>query len=135
MFPRDTFAGWDILLVDDSVESLNVLEIVLKHYGAVTHRATHGVQALEVIASVHPHLIICDLAMPIMDGWDLIVRLRTDPALHKTPIIALTAHAQPGERERALSAGYHAFFTKPIIPGVFIGELIDTLRDFDADAR
>ena len=77
---RNTFADWDILLVDDSIESLNVLEIVLKHYGAVVHRATQGAEALDVITAVRPRLIICDLAMPVMDGWDLITRLKQDPS-------------------------------------------------------
>ncbi|MDZ4766117.1 MAG: response regulator [Chloroflexota bacterium] len=130
---RNTFADWDILLVDDSIESLNVLEIVLKHYGAVVHRATQGAEALDVITAVRPRLIICDLAMPVMDGWDLITRLKQDPTLARTPIIVLTAHAQRGERERALAAGYDAFFTKPITPGVFIEELLVMLHDFDAE--
>lgn len=125
---RPVFEGWDILVVDDSVESLNILEVSLKRYGATVHRAADGKEALASIAAVRPKLIITDLAMPVLDGWELIRYLKQDDDLKLIPIVALTAHATVTDRQRAVEAGCDTFVTKPIMPSVFIGELIDVLR-------
>jgi CheY-like chemotaxis protein len=127
--PRDLLAGWDIVVVDDEEDSLMVAEIILSEYGATLHTAENGEEGLSVIRQVHPKFIICDLSMPVMDGWGVIHTLKNDRALMDIPAIALTAHAMIGDRERAINAGFHNYLTKPLTVETFMQDLVRLLVD------
>jgi CheY-like chemotaxis protein len=73
-------------------------------------------------------MIITDLAMPHMDGWDLIAKLKRDARTQAIPVVALTAHALIDDRERAIAAGVNHFVTKPITPGAFMKELLSVIE-------
>lgn len=124
---RNILKGWEILLIDDDINSLDIANLLLRHYGAAVHIAEHGEQALALLRKLKPKLIISDLSMPIMDGWVLIGRLKADPNLKDIPTIALTAHAMKGDRERAIAAGYHNYLTKPLSPATFMNDLLGLL--------
>ncbi len=127
--PDDLLSGWDIVVIDDEEDSLMVAQVILDEYGANVHIASNGEEGLAVIRSVRPKFVISDLSMPVLDGWGVIHKLQTDPALKHIPAIALTAHAMIGDRERAVAAGFHNYLTKPLTVETFIQDLVNLLVD------
>lgn len=125
--PRNVLENWKVLVVDDEPDSLEVAHILLKHYGATVTLASNGKEALEAVRTCHPTLIISDLSMPVLDGWGFIYELKLNRATLDIPIIALTAHAMNGDRERAISAGFHNYLIKPLTPATFMRELLNLL--------
>jgi CheY-like chemotaxis protein len=103
-----------ILLVEDNELNRDMLSRRLKRRGYDVAMAFDGLHALSAAASARPALILMDMSLPVLDGWDSTRRLKADPALRAIPVIALTAHAMQGDRERALAAGCDDFDTKPI---------------------
>lgn len=128
--PMDLLAGWKIVVVDDEPDSLEVARFILNFYGADVHTATNGQDGLAVVESVMPRFIISDLSMPMMDGWGFLEALRASASgAADIPVIALTAHAMRGDRERALAAGFHNYLTKPLTATTFMDELLKLLLD------
>ena len=127
--PTDLLAGWDIVVVDDEPDSLEVAEIILDAYGANVHTGTNGAEGLAQVRKIRPLFVISDISMPVMDGWGLIHELKNDRTLMDIPTIALTAHAMVGDRERAISAGFHNYLTKPLTANTFIYDLLKLLMD------
>jgi CheY-like chemotaxis protein len=82
-----------------------------------------------MVEKTAPRLIITDLAMPIMDGWELIARLKGSPDTAHIPVIALTAHAMLDDRQRAIAAGCNHFLVKPITPTTFVNDLLSVIAD------
>jgi CheY-like chemotaxis protein len=105
---------WRVMVVDDEPDNLEVIAETLEFCGAQVATARHGGEGLDMYERFHPTLVLVDLSMPIMDGWQMRARLKTNPAYDGTPIIALTAHALSGDRERALAAGFDGYLTKPV---------------------
>jgi two-component system, cell cycle response regulator DivK len=106
-------AGWVVLIVDDEPDNLGVARKILSFYGAEVHLAEDGQNGLEVLSQIEPSFILLDLSMPTMDGWEMLKRVRTQPETADLPVIALTAHAMPGDEDRALEAGFDGYITKP----------------------
>lgn len=127
--PRDKLQGWTIVVVDDEDDSLDVARRILTHFGATVHTGGDGVQGLTLVQEHLPDLIISDLSMPNLDGWGLIYELKEKEQTQDIPIIALTAHAMQGDRERALGAGFDNYLTKPLSPATFMPELLSILGD------
>jgi two-component system, cell cycle response regulator DivK len=103
-----------VLLVEDNEMNRDMLGRRLARSGFEVAFAEDGAGALAVVASERPDLVLMDLSLPVMDGWEAIRRLRADPATRHLPIIALTAHAMPADRENALSAGADDYDVKPV---------------------
>lgn len=125
--PRNIFEGLPILIVEDDPDSIDVVAHIIQYYGADIYTAANGQIGLEKVAANHPKLILADLSMPIMDGWEMIKHLKASPETADIPIIALTAHAMIGDREKAIAAGCHSYLTKPIKPRSFIYDLVQIL--------
>lgn len=123
MIHRESFKGMKVLIVDDDPPGLEIMALLLQHFGAITHKATNGREGIEQAQLLHPDFIISDLSMPVMDGWEMIAWLKHERTTASIPIIALTAHAMIGDRERAIAAGCHNYLTKPINPPTFIHDL------------
>lgn len=121
---RDLLKGWNILVVEDEPDSLEVAERILRFYGATVYTAANGREGLEAARKVHPKFIISDLSMPVMDGWEMLFELKQDRSTTDIPVIALTAHAMKGDRERAIVAGFHNYLTKPLTPATFMRDLL-----------
>jgi CheY-like chemotaxis protein len=115
---------WEVLLVDDEPDNLEVVAETLEYRGAQVRTALNGLQAMAALQDYTPNLIIADLSMPQMDGWELRTRIKTDPQLQHIPLLALSAHAMIGDKERALAAGFDGYLTKP----VDIHTLLDDIR-------
>jgi two-component system, cell cycle response regulator DivK len=121
--------GWRAMVVDDEVDSLEVARRLMKMAGAEVTTAENGQEALLKLQEVKPHFILSDLSMPVMDGWELLHRLKLDRRTLDIPVIALTAHTMPGDRDRAIAAGFHNHISKPLNPPKFISQLVNLLVD------
>jgi CheY-like chemotaxis protein len=124
MLTRDKVSSWAVLIVDDEPDSLEVATRVLKYHGASVLVAPNGKEAIEILKTQIPTFILSDLSMPMMDGWSLIEHLKSNPRTADVPVIALTAHAMSGDRERSLAAGFHHYLTKPLSPLTFLEDLL-----------
>jgi CheY-like chemotaxis protein len=103
-----------ILIVDDRATSRELLRTVLEKQGYAVTEAADGEEALQKVRAESPHLVLLDLQMPVRDGYEVLRELRQDPRFAALPIIAITASAMQGDRERALAAGFTAYLTKPV---------------------
>ena len=103
-----------LLLVEDNELNRDMLSRRLSRAGFETLLAEDGERALERIEGDRPALVLLDMNLPIVDGWTVCERVRANPELADTPIIALTAHAMAADRERALAAGCDDYATKPV---------------------
>lgn len=126
---RDVLKGWTVVVVDDETDSLDVATRILKHYGATTYTASNGAEGVVLIRSVMPRFVISDLSMPVMDGWEMLSTMQQDSAITGIPVIALTAHAMPGDQQRAVKAGFMNYLTKPLTPATFMDDLLRLLLD------
>ncbi len=127
--PDDLLAGWKVVVLDDEADSLEVAEILLFEYGAEVYTAANGRDGVHLVRETMPHFVISDLSMPVMDGWGFINAIKADPATKDIPVIALTAHAMVGDRERAIGAGFHNYLTKPLTVDTFMEDLVRLLID------
>ncbi|MFN8527574.1 MAG: response regulator [Anaerolineae bacterium] len=117
------------MVVDDEDDSLDVARRLLTKAGARVFTAGDGQTALDLIHDVKPDCVLSDLSMPEMDGWTLIHHLNENRPTADIPVIALTAHAMPGDRQRAIEAGFSNYITKPLDARKFIQQLIAILID------
>jgi CheY-like chemotaxis protein len=121
--------GWRVLVIEDDFDSQMVAAMLLKAAGAEVTIAENGQVGLEKLRQIKPYFVLCDISMPVMDGWQLMAAVQQEDALRQIPIIALTAHAMVGDREKALAAGFVNYITKPLHAGKFMTELIAILTD------
>jgi two-component system, cell cycle response regulator DivK len=103
-----------ILLVEDNDMNRDMLSRRLSRRGYQVAIAVDGQQGLEMAQSEVPDLILMDMSLPVVDGWEATRRLKADPALQQIPILALTAHAMEGDRQKSMDAGCDDYDTKPI---------------------
>lgn len=122
--------GHIILVVEDDPDSLAVTVALLEMVeGVIVISAENGLDGLELARKHKPLFIISDLSMPEMSGWEMIHRLKNDRSTLSIPVIALTAHAMSGDRNRALAAGFHNYLTKPLRPATFVNDLLKLVVD------
>jgi two-component system cell cycle response regulator DivK len=105
-----------ILVAEDDPDSRRIVVKVLTREGYGVLDASGGEAAVAIAQAEHPDLVIMDLAMPGMDGWEATLRLKADPRTADIPIIALTAFALRGDEERARAAGCDGYLAKPCLP-------------------
>jgi two-component system, cell cycle response regulator DivK len=103
-----------ILLIEDNEMNRDMLSRRLVKRGYEVVIAVDGREGVDKARAESPGLVLMDMSLPILDGWEATRELRADPATRSIPVIALTAHAMAGDRERALAAGCDDFDTKPI---------------------
>lgn len=112
-----------ILLVEDNQMNRDMLSRRLLRRGYDVAIAEDGAAALEAVRQDPPALILMDMSLPVMDGWEATRRLKADPRTSAIPVIALTAHAMTEDRDRALAAGCDDFDTKPIDMARLLGKI------------
>lgn len=103
-----------ILYVEDNDDNIYMLKQRLERKGVDVMVARDGQAGIEAARSGLPDLILMDLGLPVLDGWEAARRLKADPATQAIPIIALSAHAMPGDRSQAMEAGCDEYDTKPV---------------------
>jgi two-component system, cell cycle response regulator DivK len=112
-----------LLLVEDNEDNRIIYCTVLRHLGYEVIEAQDGVKAVELARSVQPDLILMDISIPRMDGWEATRILRGDPRTSDIPIIALTAHALASDREKAMEVGCDGYLAKPCEPRAVVAEV------------
>jgi CheY-like chemotaxis protein len=117
-----------ILVADDSPGGRELVRTILEQGGYQVLEASNGAEALESAREFHPDLIILDLHMPQLDGFGVIRQLRSEEGFAATPVMALTASAMRGDRERAMEAGFTGYLTKPIRPSALRVEVERLLK-------
>ena len=103
-----------ILYVEDNEDNVYVLKNRLARAGHTVLVASDGAQGVTMAAAEQPNLILMDLSLPVLDGWEATRRIKAAPETRHIPVIALTAHAMAGDREKAIAAGCDDFDTKPV---------------------
>jgi CheY-like chemotaxis protein len=103
-----------ILIIEDNEMSRDMLSRRLERCGYSTVTAEDGEQGVARAGSESPDIILMDMSLPVMDGWEATRRIKATPTLKAIPVIALTSHAMAGDREKALAAGCDEYSTKPV---------------------
>lgn len=117
-----------ILIVEDNDMNLDMLSRRLKRKGYDIVAARDGQDGVQQARRAKPDLILMDMSLPVMDGWEATRTIKADPEIAGIPVVALTAHAMASDKQKALDAGCDDFYTKPIeLPGLL--EIIARLLD------
>jgi len=117
-----------VLLVEDNEMNRDMLSRRLSRRGFDVLIAVDGAQGIQVAKTELPDLILMDMSLPVVDGWDATRQLKTDTQTQSIPVIALTAHAMSGDRDKALSAGCDDYDTKPIDLDRLLGKMEQLLK-------
>ena len=115
-----------VLIVEDNVDNFELVRFLLERAGYQVLSAANGVEGVEAAKREQPDLVLMDLSMPELDGWNATARLKADEATRAIPVFALTAHTLPGDRKRAIDAGCDGYISKPINVASF-DKLVATL--------
>ena len=135
MTPEDRSTAPLVLVVDDVEDGREIVAEYLSFRGYRLATAADGLEALEQAFTLAPDIILMDLSLPGIDGWEATRRLKADPRTRHTPIIALTAHALQSSREEALAAGCDSVVTKPCLPKDLEMEIQRQLAAADAKSE
>ncbi|MDR3685532.1 MAG: response regulator [Coriobacteriia bacterium] len=117
-----------VLLIEDNEQNRYLATFLLEGRGYEVKAAVDGPLGIELAGTFLPEMILLDIQLPSMDGYEVARALRANPALCHLPIIAVTSYAMPGDRERAMEAGCTGYIEKPIDPDTFVAE-IERYRD------
>ena len=112
-----------MLLVEDNEDNRTIYSTVLRYLGYQVIEAVDGLEAVALARSERPALILMDISIPGMDGWEATRVLRGDPSTRNIPIVALTAHALADDRKRAMEVGFNSYLAKPIEPNAVVAEV------------
>lgn len=112
-----------VLIIEDNSASMDLMVYLLAAYGHRTLQADNGEQGVELARRAIPDLVICDIHLPRMDGHEVVRCLKADPLLQKIPVVAVTALAMVGDREKLLAEGFDAYISKPIDPEDFVEQV------------
>ncbi len=110
MMPKD----WHILVVEDEYDSIQMVSKILQHSGIAVEIAHNGRECLESLKRGLPTLIIMDLALPVMDGWETLKHIRSNPETRHLPVVAITAYHSVNLEDDAYRAGFNAYMPKPL---------------------
>ena len=112
-----------VLLVEDNEDNRTVYRTILEHFGYEVIEARNGEDGVRMAREDHPDLILMDISIPLIDGWEATKILKGDPATSDIPIIALTAHALATDRAKAQEVGCDGYLAKPVEPRVVLEEV------------
>jgi len=111
------------LLIEDNEQNAYLVKVLLEPHDYEVVSATNGLRGVELARTISPDLILLDIQLPTMDGYEVARLLRTIDSLRRVPIIAVTSYAMMGDREKALEAGCTGYIEKPINPETFVTEI------------
>jgi two-component system cell cycle response regulator len=112
-----------ILVIEDNKDNIELIDFILKAYGYTPLLATSGAEGVQIALEECPDVILLDIRMPGMDGYEVAAALKNEPRLQRTRIVAVTASAMVGDRERIAAAGFHGYIQKPIDPETFVADV------------
>lgn len=117
-----------VLLVEDNEMNRDMLSRRLERKGYTILIATDGAAGVAMTRSARPDVVLMDMSLPVIDGWEAVRQIKADPTTRAIPVIALTAHAMAGDRERALTAGCDEYDTKPVELERLLGKMTAVLE-------
>jgi two-component system, cell cycle response regulator DivK len=112
-----------ILLVEDNEQNRYLATFLLESAGFSVFHAPDGPTAIEYATKERPDIILMDIQLPHMDGYETATRIRSTPGLESTPLVAVTSYAMPGDRERAMGLGFSGYIEKPIDTDTFVSSV------------
>ena len=121
-------ANWTVLIVDDTPDNLMVAKTALQFHGAKVYTAMNGEEGLQSLRTLKPTVILLDIRMPKMDGWEMFKFIRKNPATAEIPIIAITAYAMESDREDILAGGFNGYIPKPFDIFTFVEEIAKIIQ-------
>ena len=114
---------WNVMVVEDEEDSMELVQGLLQHHGISCFGAASGEEALQLLETERPSLIVIDLALPGIDGWGLLSHLKSNRATANIPRVAITAYHTAEVASRAIEKGFDAYFAKPLDATSFVREL------------
>ena len=124
-----------VLLIEDNENNRYLAQFLLERDGFEVASAANGLLGLEAVRRNPPHLIVLDIQMPEMDGYETAQRLKQDPASSHIPIVGVSSFAMVGDREKAMRCGFSGYLEKPINPETFASEIREHLPPVEGGAR
>lgn len=111
------------MIIEDDSASLVLVQYLLHCAGHRTIFAVDGLEGVRLALQESPDLVLCDLQLPLLTGFEVVERLRAAPQLRRAPVIAVTASSMLGDRERVMRAGFDGYISKPIVPETFVADV------------
>jgi two-component system cell cycle response regulator len=118
-----TNTAQQVLVIEDNKTNRELMVYLLNAFGYSTYEAENGRTGVDMVRKGHPQLVVCDIQVPELDGYGVIRELKMDETLREIPVVAVTALAMVGDRDRILAAGFDGYIPKPIAPETFVAEL------------
>jgi CheY-like chemotaxis protein len=115
--------GKTVLMIEDNEQNRYLATFLLENRGFVVISASDGMRGIKLANTLPPSIILLDIQLPTMNGYEVAEELRRNPNLAGVPIVAVTSYAMPGDREKALAAGCTGYIEKPIDPDTFVDEI------------
>jgi CheY-like chemotaxis protein len=112
-----------VLVIEDNPTNLELMTYLLTAFGHTSITARDGEEGVAAALTTNPDIILCDLSLPKLDGYGVVRRLKTEAVLRAVPVIAVTASAMVGDRDKAIAIGFDGYITKPITPETFVREV------------
>lgn len=128
-------SDWRVLIVDDVFDNISIAEAVLEFNGAEVQHAANGAIGLKMLENYQANLILLDLSMPEMNGWEMHEKLRNSSATASIPVIALTAHAMQGDEEKVMQAGFDGYIAKPFSVTMLVSDIKTILNQINKKAN
>ena len=122
-----------ILIIEDNATNMELMVYLLRAFGHEPLLASDGDAGIKLAKKELPALIVCDVHLPKLDGYGVVALLKADPALSAIPVIAVTALAMVGDREKLLTSGFDGYIEKPIEPEIFVSQIEAFVRKEVAD--
>lgn len=110
-------------MIEDNPTNLELITYLLNAFGHTTIAARDGEEGVAAALRTNPELILCDIALPKLDGYGVARRLRAEPTLNGVPLVAVTASAMVGDRDKVVASGFDGYISKPINPETFVAEV------------
>ena len=124
-----------VLIAEDNAVNRELLRELLELRGCTVLEACDGQEALKMIEQTQPELLLLDIGMPVLDGFATIRIIRENPRLAKLPVVAVTAYAMRGDKERVLNSGFDGYLSKPVNPHSLAEELDRVLTEASQGAK
>ena len=119
---------WRVLIVEDEFDSIQMVSKILQHHGAQVQIAHDGRECLRILQEIEPTLVVMDLALPEMDGWETLALIRQNPSTAHIPVVAITAYHSVSVAEDAVKAGFNAYFPKPLDTTMLVHRLAQIVK-------
>ena len=125
---ENDISAWNVLVVDDEPDNVGVIELVMDYHNATIRTATTAVQCLEMLEETIPSVLLLDIQMPDMSGFELLEKVKADERWQDILAIAVTAHAMAGDKERIIAAGFDGYIPKPVNAMTLVNDIMEIMK-------